>query len=415
MDFRVKHKSLASLGISRIKWAAQEMKVLNAIKDEFEKTRPFRDLIVGACLHVTAETAVLALTLQSGGAEIYLCASNPLSTQDDVASALVYEYGVPVFAVRGDNKDDYYRNIQAVISKKPACIIDDGCDLTMEILKNFQETGYRPCFGCEETTTGVLRLRALESAGKLIFPVLAVNDSRTKNLFDNRYGTGQSVVDALLRSTNYLLAGKVCVVCGYGWCGRGIAKNLRGMGCRVRISEVDPITALEAVMDGFDVGTLHDFIGDADIVVTATGNINVVRKEHLVKAKNGVILANAGHFDVEIEVNCIENLTLVEGRRELYRGIIGDTQVFLLAQGRLCNLGCAEGHPSSVMDLSFSTQALGVRFLLERWIDLKPSVISVPTEIERKIAELKLKSMSIKLDELTTLQKEYLSSYEFGT
>ncbi|MCX7952036.1 MAG: adenosylhomocysteinase [Deltaproteobacteria bacterium] len=416
MKYRVKDLGLAQKGFSRIQWAEREMKVLRIIQHDFQSAKPLRGLRIGACLHVTAETAVLAKTLKAGGAEVLLCASNPLSTQDDVAASLVKDFDIPVFAIRGDTTSDYYGNIQKVIDHEVDCTIDDGCDLVFYIHKNWDNVRKKPQFGLEETTTGVIRLRALEASRQLKYPILAVNESFTKFMFDNRYGTGQSVIDGVLRATNYLLAGKVSVVCGYGWCGKGIARRLSGLGSRVRVCEVDPVKALEAVMDGFEVGKLENFVKEADIIITATGNSHVVSSKFIKASKDGAIFANAGHFDIELELDEFkDSLKQVEGRPEVYELQLEDKTVFILGQGRLVNLACAEGHPPSVMDLSFANQALGIEYMSSTHKSMEPKLFKLPDELDRKIAKLKLQSLGIDIDHLTAEQEKYLRSFEIGT
>lgn len=416
MDYKVKDLKLAESGRARIDWAFSEMDVLSSIRKQFENEKPFKGIRIGACLHVTAETAALCITLQSAGAEVYLCASNPLSTQDDVAASLVQDFGVSVFAVRGESREEYYSNIRSVINKNPQVTIDDGCDLVSEVTSSWDRILDKPWFGLEETTTGVIRLKAMAEKGVLKYPILAVNESLTKHLFDNRYGTGQSVVDGVLRATNRLLAGKFVVVCGYGWCGKGIASRFAGLGARVGVSEVDPIKALEAVMDGFEVDRLTNLIPKADIVITATGNRSVVTVDMFKLAKPGTVFANAGHFDVELELAPIKKLLKpVTGRHEVYEFDIEGKKLFVLGQGRLVNLACAEGHPSAVMDLSFANQAMGVRFMLENYTKLENKVYTLPIELDRNIAKLKLEGLGVTIDKLTEDQKTYLAAYEFGT
>lgn len=413
MDFKVKDLSLAGEGRLLIEWAEARMPVLTKIKRRFERQQPLKGLRIGCCLHVTKETAVLVETLVAGGAEVYLSGSNPLSTQDSVAAALVSE-GVHVYAWRGESTDEYYWCISKVVEASPHITMDDGGDLTFKV----HEAKLKGVIGgTEETTTGVNRLRAMEREGKLMYPVIAVNDAYTKYLFDNRYGTGQSTIDGVLRATNILLAGKNVVVAGYGWCGRGIAMRARGMGANVIVTEVDPLRALEAVMDGFRVMPMRRAAEVGDVFITATGNINVVRREHFELMKDGVILANSGHFNVEISIPDLERLSKSKRRlREnldeyvLYDG----RRLYLLAEGRLVNLAAAEGHPSEVMDMSFSNQALSVEFLASN-PGLKPGVYRVPEEIDRAVAKMKLETMGIEIDELTEEQRKYLASWELGT
>jgi adenosylhomocysteinase len=415
MDFKVKDLGLAPKGRVQIEWAEAHMPVLRLIKEEFRISKPFKGLRVSAVLHVTKETAVLIKTLLEGGAEVWLAGSNPLSTQDEVAAALV-EYGAHVYAWRGESKDEYYWCIERVAEVLPNIVVDDGADLHAYI--HSKGLSSKVNGGTEETTTGVNRLRILEREGRLGYPVIAVNDSYTKYLFDNRYGTGQSTIDGLLRATNILIAGKVAVVAGYGWVGRGIANRLRGMGARVIITEVNPIRALEAVMDGFDVMPMSKACEVGDIFITATGNINVVDAEHLTKMKDGAILANAGHFNVEINVNALESLSI--SKRTLREHVVEYTlrngrKLYLLAEGRLVNLVAAEGHPSEVMDLSFANQAYAIKYLVENSDKLSRRVYKLPDEIDESIAKLKLKCMGISIDELTEEQRKYLSSWELGT
>jgi adenosylhomocysteinase len=413
MLFKIKDINLADKGELDISWASSRMPVLNLIKREFEETKPLKSLTIGACLHVTKETAVLALTLKAGGADVYLAGSNPLSTQDHVAAALVKK-GINVFAWRKQTTEEYYWCIEQVIASNPVITLDDGADLTAEIhKKRIKVKG-----GTEETTTGVIRLRALERSGELRYPIISVNDAYTKFLFDNRYGTGQSTIDGIMRATSTLIAGKKFVVCGYGWVGRGIALRAKGMGAEVIVTEVDPIKALEAAMDGYRVMSLKEASRIGDIFVTATGDINVIRREHFESMKDGAILANAGHFNVEISIKDLEELSVA--KREIRENVTeytlkGGNRVYLLAEGRLVNLACAEGHPSEVMDLSFSLQALSVKYLAEHADKLEIKVHRVPYEIDRRVAELKLKSLGIEIDSLTKEQEEYLKSWTIGT
>ncbi len=413
MQYKIKDITLARKGELDISWALTRMPVLALIKSEFEETKPLKSLTVGACLHVTKETAVLMLALKAAGAEIYLAGSNPLSTQDHVAAALV-EKGIHVFAWRKQSTEEYYWCIEQVIKANPVITLDDGADLTVEMHKK----GIKIKGGTEETTTGVIRLRALEMNKELRYPIISVNDAYTKFLFDNRYGTGQSTIDGILRATSILLAGKKLVVCGYGWVGRGIAMRAKGMGAEVIVTEVDPIKALEALMDGYRVMSLREAAKVGDIFVTATGNINVIRKEHMELMKDGVILANAGHFNVEISLKDLEELS--EAKRVIRENVEEYTlkdgrRIYLLAEGRLVNLASAEGHPSEVMDLSFSLQALSVKYLKEKGDELEVKVYRVPDVIDRRVAELKLKSLGIEVDKLTKEQEEYLKSWTLGT
>lgn len=415
MNFRVKDLGLSSKGKAQIEWAEIHMPVLKLIREEFSKSKPLKGVKVSAVLHVTKETAVLVRTLAEGGAEVWLAGSNPLSTQDDVAAALAEE-GIHVYAWRGESRDEYYWCIEKISEVNPHIIIDDGADLHAHIhSKGLTSQVYG---GTEETTTGVYRLRILEREGRLKYPVIAVNDSYTKYLFDNRYGTGQSTVDGILRATNILIAGKLAVVAGYGWVGRGIANRLRGMGARVIVTEVNPVRALEAVMDGFEVMPINKACEVGDIFVTATGNINVIKEEHFTRMKDGAILANAGHFNVEIEVSALERISTTRRvlRDNLTEYVLSNgRRIYLLAEGRLVNLVAAEGHPSEVMDLSFSNQAYAIKYLAENKGKLSNSVYKLPDEIDTSIARLKLKSMGVTIDSLSDEQKKYLSSWELGT
>lgn len=416
VDFKIKDPSLASKGELLIEWASMHMPVLNQIAQRFTVEKPLDGLRIGACLHVTKETAVLIKTLTAGGAEVALCGSNPLSTQDEVAAALA-RIGVKVYAWRGETTEDYYWCINRVIDHKPIITLDDGADLVGTMHASRRGAIENVKGGTEETTTGVMRLRSMAQKGVLEYPIIAVNDAYTKYLFDNRYGTGQSTIDGILRATNTLLAGKRFVVCGYGWCGRGLALRARGMGANVIITEVNPLRALEAVMDGFQVMSISEAASIGDIFVTVTGNINVIGREHILKMKDGAILANSGHFNVEINVPSLEEVSiskrLIKPNLEEYK-LKDGRRIYLLAEGRLVNLASAEGHPSEVMDMSFSNQALCVEYLAKN-PKMAPKVYSVPREIDEMIAKLKLKSMSIEIDELTEEQKQYLSSWEIGT
>ena len=415
-SFKVKDESLAQKGFLQIEWASKHMPVLNQIKKRFSREKPLKGVTLGACLHVTKETAVLVDALMAGGANVALCGSNPLSTQDEVAAALA-QLGVHVFAWRGQTTEEYYWCIERVIDHNPLITLDDGADLVSTIHSKRTDALPNVKGGTEETTTGVLRLRAMERSGALKYAIIAVNDAYTKYLFDNRYGTGQSTIDGILRATNILLAGKKLVVCGYGWCGRGIALRARGMGANVIVTEVNPLRALEAVMDGFHVMPLSEAAGIGEIFVTATGDINVIRKEHIGKMRDGAILANSGHFNVEISLKDLEELASSKRviRQNLEEYMLKDgRRLYLLAEGRLVNLAAAEGHPSEVMDMSFANQALSVEHLAkaER---LPPKVYPVPKEIDETVARLKLKAMGIVIDELTDEQKRYLATWEMGT
>jgi adenosylhomocysteinase len=414
--FQVKDKSLAPQGHLQIEWAAKHMPVLNIIKNRFEKEKPLKGQTLAACLHVTKETAVLINALIAGGAEIALCGSNPLSTQDDVAAALA-DSGVHVFAWRGQNTEEYYQCIDKVLDYKPTITLDDGADLVGTLHSKRQKQIKDLKGGTEETTTGVIRLRAMEQDGSLKYPIVAVNDAYTKYLFDNRYGTGQSTMDGILRATSVLIAGKNFVVGGYGWCSRGIAMRAQGMGANVIVTEVQPTRALEAAMNGLRVMPMSDAAAIGDIFVTATGDLNVIRKEHMQKMKDGAIMCNSGHFNVEISIPDLDALS--KGKRTIRPNmeeysLKDGRKLYLLAEGRLVNLAAAEGHPSEVMDMSFANQALSSEFIAKS-AKLQTKVYCVPKEIDEKVAELKLKSMGIKIDELTAEQKKYLSTWEMGT
>jgi len=405
-------------GRLRIEWAERQMPVLMSLREDFEREKLLVGIRIGMCLHVTTETAVLARTLRAGGAEIALCGSNPLSTQDDVVETLSEEHTADVYARRGISEEEYYKNIEQVLSIKPHIIMDDGGDLTTVLHKRWEEFGGYVIGGTEETTTGVNRLLSMDKTKQLRIPVIAVNNAMTKHFFDNRYGTGQSTIDGILRATNILLAGKNFVVCGYGQCGRGLASRARGMGAKVIVVEVDYIKALEAVMDGYDVMPIREAARYGDIFVTVTGNINVIRKEHFYLMKDGVILGNSGHFDVEIDVKGLEEISTSRRsiRDELEEFTIQDgKKLYLLARGRLLNLACAEGHPSNVMDMSFANQALSVDFLVREGKDLPVRVLDVPIDIDREVARRKLLTMGINIDQMTEEQKRYLENWEIGT
>jgi len=418
MKFDVKNLKLADAGRKKIEWAAKEMPVLATIREEFAKKKPLKNLKIGACLHVTAETANLMIALKAGGAKLALCASNPLSTQDDVAASLVQHFKIPVFARRGENRKVYYQHLSAVLDTKPNVTMDDGADL-VSLLHTEREKLAKEIWGSsEETTTGVIRLKSLVKSGKLKFPVIAVNDSKTKHMFDNRYGTGQSTIDGIVRATNILLAGKRFVIAGYGWCGRGLANRARGMGAHVIVTEIDPIRALEARMDGFEVMPMEKAALVGDIFVTATGNVNVIDLGIFERMKNSTIVANTGHFDVEINVKALEKLAREKKqiRTEMVEYKINkEKSIYLLAQGRLVNLAAAEGHPAAVMDMSFAGQAFAAQYIAQNRRKLKKQVYALPEEIDQRIAILKLEAMSIKIDELTPEQTNYLSSWELGT
>ncbi len=418
MNYHIKDESLAEAGLLRIEWAAKSMPVLNLIRERFLKDRPLEGIRIGACLHVTTETASLVQTLKAGGAEVYLCASNPLSTQDDVTASLVKNDGIPVFAIKGEDNDTYYNHLRAVCDAKPQITMDDGADLVSTLHTERKELLGNMIGGTEETTTGVIRLRAMASDGVLNYPIVAVNDANTKHLFDNRYGTGQSTLDGFLRATNRLVAGSIFVVAGYGWCGKGLAMRAKGMGARVVVTEIEPLEALEAVMDGFEVTPMAEAAPQGDFFCTVTGNINVIRKEHFLKMKDGAIVANSGHFNVEIDLESLEKITKEKRTIRDYveeHALINKRCIYVLGEGRLINLAAAEGHPSSVMDMSFANQALCSEYMLKKDIGWEKKVYGVPEEIDREIARLKLSSMGIRIDTLTQEQKKYLSSWEMGT
>ena len=411
--------SLAPEGKRRIFWADNDMPVLAQIRERFGKVKPLKGKNVSACLHITAETANIARTLKAGGASVVLCASNPLSTQDDVAASLVKDFGIPVFAICGENRSTYYKHINAAIDHKPVITLDDGADLVNELHTRRKKEAHRIIASMEETTTGVIRLRALANAGKLKFPVIAVNDAATKHLFDNRYGTGQSTVDGIIRATDFLMAGTKIVVAGYGWCGRGFAMRARGMGAIVIITEVDAIKALEAAMDGFEVMPMAQAAKVGELFVTLTGNKNVIRAEHFRVMKDRAVVANSGHFNVEIDIPALKKISKKVNRN--VRNHVDEyilrngKRIYLLAEGRLINLAAAEGHPASVMDMSFATQALEAEYVIKKQGRLSVAVHDVPIEIERRVSMLKMKSMSIAIDKLTPEQVEYLASSGEGT
>lgn len=409
---------LAPEGVRRIEWAAREMPVLRLIRERFQREKPLRGIRMTACLHVTTETANLAITLRDGGAELRLCASNPLSTQDDVAAALVEEYGISVFAICGEDNETYYRHIHQALEHGPQLTMDDGADVVATLHKDRPDLLAGVVGGTEETTTGVIRLRAMAAAGALGYPIVAVNEANTKHLFDNRYGTGQSTIDGIIRATNVLLAGKTFVVAGYGWCGRGVASRARGLGAQVIVTEVDPVKALEAVMDGYRVMPMAEAAKVGDIFVTLTGDINVIDRQHLEAMKDGAILANSGHFDSEINLKALQALS--EGKRavrdsvEEYR-LLDGRRLYLLGEGRLVNLAAAEGHPAAVMDMSFANQALGAEWIAQNAQRLEKRVYEIPREVDEEIARLKLHAMGIQIDYLTEEQQRYLSSWQEGT
>jgi len=418
VNHHVADLGLAELGRQRIEWADRDMPVLKQIRERFEKDKPLDGLRISACLHVTTETANLARTLKAGGADVVLVASNPLSTQDDVAAALVSEYDISTYAIKGEDEDTYYQHLTAAIDHAPQITMDDGADVIGVLHGDRREMLDGIIGGTEETTTGVIRLKALEAEGKLAFPVVAVNEANTKHMFDNRYGTGQSTLDGLLRATNILVAGRRCVVGGYGWCGRGLASRLKGMGAHVIVIEVDPLAALEAVMDGFEVMTVADAAKEGDVFITATGNIHVLRREHFEHMKDGAIIANTGHFNVEIDIPGLDELA--DGVREVRPfvqeyALRNGRKVYLLAEGRLLNLASAEGHPAAVMDMSFANQALSAEYLARNAATLDNTVYVVPEDIDAEIARLKLYSMGVEIDALTEEQEKYLASWDQGT
>ncbi len=417
MDYHIKDAGLAEAGKLRIEWAERSMPVLRKIRQRFAEEKPLAGKVLAACLHVTTETACLVRTLAQGGAEVYLCASNPLSTQDDVAAALVSE-GFHVYSIKGEDTETYYKHIHACLDAKPSITMDDGADLVSTIHAERKDLVAGILGGTEETTTGVIRLRSMADKGVLLFPVIAVNDSNTKHFFDNRYGTGQSTIDGILRATNRLMAGSWFVVSGYGWCGRGVAMRAKGMGARVIVTEVDPLRALEAAMDGYHVMPMEEAASLGDFFCTVTGDINVIRKEHFDKMKDGAIVCNSGHFNVEIDISALENSS---SERRMIRDFLEEftmpdgRRIILLGEGRLINLAAAEGHPSSVMDMSFANQALASEYLVKRGGALSKEVHRLPQAIDDEIARLKLESMGIQIDTLTAEQEHYLASWELGT
>lgn len=418
MTYDIKDITLAKKGRLRAEWALNDMPVLSLVRKRFGKEKPLRNIKMACCLHVTTETANLMLTLKEGGAEIRLCASNPLSTQDDVAASLVKDSGISTFAIKGEDNKTYYRHINAALDMEPNITMDDGADLVSTIHKARKALVKDILGGTEETTTGVIRLRSLQNHGLLLYPIIAVNDAQTKHFFDNRYGTGQSTIDGILRATNKLLAGSVFVVCGYGWCGRGVAMRARGAGAKVIITEVDPLRALEAVMDGYQVMPLKEAAKIADILVTLTGDTTVITGEHFKVMKDKAIVANSGHFNIEIDIPALKKLS--KGHRNIRNSVeeflLRDgRRIYLLGEGRLINLASAEGHPASVMDMSFANQALSAEYLVKKASVLQRKVYTVPEDIDAKIAMLKLRSMGIKIDRLTPEQRRYLSSWELGT
>jgi adenosylhomocysteinase len=414
----VKDLALAPHGVIRIEWADRQMPVLASIRERFEQEQPLAGFRVAACLHVTTETANLARTLKAGGADVVLCASNPLSTQDDVAAALVQEYGVPVFAIRGEDNDTYYSHITSAVEFRPHLTMDDGADVVGILHKDRRDLLDDIVGGTEETTTGVIRLRALEAQGELGYPIVAVNEASTKHLFDNRYGTGQSTVDGIIRATNILLAGRKFVIAGYGWVGRGVAMRARGMGAHVIVTEVDPMRALEALMDGFEVLPLEKATEVGDIFCTATGDKHVIARHHMERMKDGAVLANTGHFNVEIDIPGLEALSTSTrvARPEVKEYTLDDgRRIYLIADGRLVNLSAAEGHPAAVMDMSFANQALAAEWVVENAEGLERRVYDVPGDIDREIARLKLETLGVEIDALTEEQAQYLASWDEGT
>ena len=418
MKSDIKNKRLAKEGKLKIEWARNFMPVLSLIMDRFRKEKPLKGIRIGCCLHVTSETANLVITLKAAGAKVNLCASNPLSTQDDVAASLVKDYGISVFAVKGEDNKRYYRHISSILDTKPHITMDDGADLVSAIHKKRENLAKEVIAGTEETTTGVIRLKSLEKKKLLLMPMFAVNDAQTKHLFDNRYGTGQSTIDGILRATNILLSGSKFVVGGYGWCGRGVAMRAKGMGANVVVCEIDSLKALEAVMDGYQVMPMSKAALIGDIFVTTTGDMNVIDKEHFIKMKDGAILANAGHFNIEINLKALQEMSKSEKkmRNHVQQYILkSGKRINVLGEGRLINLAAAEGHPASVMDMSFANQALTCEYIKKNADKLKIKVYKIPEIIDKNIARLKLKSMGIKIDKLTKEQKEYLSSWQIGT
>jgi adenosylhomocysteinase len=415
--YDIKNIGLAAEGKKKIEWAERSMPVLRQIRERFTKEKPLQGLNIAACLHVTTETANLMRTLKAGGARVTLCASNPLSTQDDNAAALVKHFDIPVYAIHGENNKTYYKHINQALDTKPHLTMDDGCDLVTTVHQSRRKLIDAILAGTEETTTGVIRLNAMAAESALMFPVIAVNNSKTKHFFDNRYGTGQSTIDGVLRATNMLIAGSTVVVAGYGWCGRGLAVRAKGMGANVIVTEIDPVKAIEAAMDGYQVMSMAKAAPLGDLFITLTGNLNVVRLEHIKKMKDGVVLANSGHFNAEIDIPALEKASSATTplRPNVVEYKIGKKRVCLLAEGRLVNLSAAEGHPAMVMDMSFANQALSAEYVVRHHDKLKHQVYNVPEEIDQEIARLKLKSMGITIDHLTPEQKKYLASWEMGT
>ncbi|MBQ4646329.1 MAG: adenosylhomocysteinase [Candidatus Gastranaerophilales bacterium] len=418
LNYEVKDIALAEQGKKNIEWAQKDMPVLNSIRERFKKEQPFKGLRLTASVHVTKETAALCIALKEGGADAVLAASNPLSTQDDVAAALVKYYGIPVYAIAGEDSETYHRHIETVLDHKPNLVIDDGCDLVATIHSKKRDLIPNIIGSCEETTTGIIRLQAMQNEGKLEFPALGVNNSLTKHMFDNRYGTGQSALDGIIRATNILLAGKTFVVCGYGWCSRGAATKARGMGANVIVTEVDPLKALEAAMDGFRVMPIAQASLIGDIFLSITGDINVISVENMLNMKSGAFVANAGHFDVEVDINGLKKhvVEYKNIRPTLDEWVLDNGKsIYVLAQGRLVNLVCAEGHPASVMDMSFANQALGMEFIVKNQGKLENKMYTLPRSVDEEIAKIKLVSMGIEIDTLTEEQKRYLNTWSEGT
>ncbi len=418
MKHHIKNQKLAPKGVQRIEWAERQMDVLRIIRNRFIKQKPLKGVSIAACLHVTTETANLMRTLKAGGATVVLCASNPLSTQDEVAAALAFKYGISVFAINGEDRKTYFRHINATLNAKPDITMDDGADLVSVLHQKRKAQAMKIWAGTEETTTGVIRLKSMANDGVLKYPIIAVNDAKTKHFFDNRYGTGQSTIDGIIRATNVLLAGKTIVISGYGWCGRGAAMRAKGMGANVVVTEIDPVKSLEAVMDSFSVMPMAEAARIGDIFITLTGDIHVIRNEHFKKMKNGAIVCNSGHFDVEIDLKGLKKIS--KARKEVRDFVVQYTlqnnrHINVLAEGRLINLAAAEGHPPSVMDMSFANQALSAEYIVKNYKKLENQVYTVPEKIDKRIAELKLKSMGVSIDTLTPEQEKYLSGWEMGT
>ncbi len=418
MKYHVKDLKLSGKGKDRIEWAERSMPVLRLIKNRFQKEKPLKGIRMAACLHITTETANLLITLKAGGADVHACASNPLSTQDDVAAALVKVYGIPTYSIKGEDRKTYYKHLYSALDARPNITMDDGADLVSELHSARAAQASEIIGSTEETTTGVIRLRAMEKDDVLKFPVVAVNDAKTKHLFDNRYGTGQSTMDGIIRATNLLIAGSTVVVPGYGWCGRGVAMRAKGLGARVIVTEIDPMKALEAVMDGFEVMPIAKAAPQGDVFVTLTGDIHVIRKEHFAKMKDGAVVANSGHFNVELDLVGLKRLSKkVRNIRDFVQEFTlkNGRKVFVLGEGRLINLAAAEGHPASVMDMSFANQALAAEYVTKNHDSMERKVYSVPEDIDNEIARLKLKAIGVAIDTLTAEQQHYLSSWEMGT